>query len=158
MTVDRRALLQALGALAVLPMSGCALAPSTGAAPSAAALGPEAFARLCAALAGYPTVDADASQRMLAAFATPQRRATLARLAQTVADHPGAGMDAAIRAQGLDAIANELVGAWYSGVVSRPGGADLVLYTDALVWAAMGYVGPMGQCRGETGQWARAPQ
>lgn len=155
MTLDRRALLQALGALAMAPLPGCTLIPSATDAP---AIDAASFTRLSAALAGYPTVDAEASQRMLAAFATPQRRAALARLAQTVAEHPGAGMDAAIRARGLDAIANELVGAWYSGVVSRPGGADLVLYTDALVWAAMGYVGPMGQCRGETGHWARAPQ
>lgn len=158
MTMDRRALLQALGALAVLPLPGCALIP--GAADTAAPpLDAAAFERLSAALAGYPTVDAEASQRMRAAFATPERRAALARLAQTVQANPGAAMDAAIRAQGLDTLANTLVAAWYSGVVPRAGGGeDLALYTDALVWTAIGYVGPMGQCRGETGYWARPPQ
>ena len=66
------------------------------------------------------------------------------------ASTPASELDAAIAAKKLDKIANDLVAAWYSGMVD----GKVVLYTDALVWSAMTYSKPMGICGGVTGYWA----
>ncbi len=135
---DRRTLLQALAALALAPS---ALAQSTDAA---------SFARLSAALTGYSQPESDAVAKVLRAFATPVRRASLRALATLVAATPAAQLDAAIAAHKLDRIADDLVAAWYSGMVD----GKVVLYAQALVWSAMKFTKPMGVCGGVTGYWA----
>lgn len=135
---DRRTLLQALVALAVTP-SALAQAPDA-----------TSFAQLSAALTGYPQSDPDAARKLMLAFATPARRASLRALAAVVAATPPAQLDAAIAAQKLDKIADDLVSAWYSGMVD----GKVVLYTQALVWNAMTFSKPMGVCGGVTGYWA----
>lgn len=155
MTCDRRTLLRALSGASALALAGRAapvLAQGSGALPAAQ------FGALTAALTGYPAPDAATSAKMLRAFATPARRAALAALAKLVAATPEADLDGALRAQKLDGIANDLVGAWYSGIVTNGNAQTLVLYTDALVWTAMTYSKPMGMCGGSTGYWAKAPQ
>src|SRR5688572_12370845 len=127
MSIDRRALLQALAVLAATPWN----------ASAQAALTPEQFTRLSAALTATPALDAAAAAQLQAAFATPERTAQLARLAELALATPPANLDAAIRAQGLDRIANDLTSAWTSGIVTSGKGAAVVLYTDALLWQAM---------------------
>ena len=95
---------------------------------------------------------------MLRAFATPQRRAALASLAEVVSATPAAELDAVLAARGLDSVANDLVAAWYSGIVTDGTRQSLVLYTDAYVWTAMTFSKPMGVCGGPTGYWADPPQ
>jgi Membrane bound FAD containing D-sorbitol dehydrogenase len=156
MTIDRRQLLQALGslsALALAPQAAPAAAQSTG------ALGVAAFGALSAALTGYPPSDPATAAKVLRAFATPARRASLAALAKVVTATPAAGLDAALRAANLDTIANELTAAWYSGIVTNgEGKQQLVLYIDACVWTAMTFSKPMGVCGGPTGYWSEPPQ
>jgi hypothetical protein len=154
-TISRRDLLQALSGATALALAGRA-APAL--AQGAGTLTATQFSALSAALTGYPAADAATSAKMLRAFATPARRAQLAALAKVVAATPAAGLDAAISAQKLDGIANDLVGAWYSGIVTNGKAQTLVLYTGALVWTAMTYSKPMGVCGGPTGYWANAPQ
>lgn len=181
MDVDRRALLRALGALPALGARPVWAAAGAAAAGSAAALAGAAtattgktgttgttiaqFAALSATLTGYPAGDPAVAAKMLKAFATPARRAALRALATLVAATPAADLDAALKASKLDGIANDLVGAWYSGIVTNPGGPDgaprgqvLVLYTNAYVWTAMTYSKPMGVCGGPTNYWSQPPQ
>jgi hypothetical protein len=78
-TVDRRTLLQALSGLAAGALAPLALAQS------ASTLTAAQFGKLSAALTGYPEADADTVGKMMRAFATPARRASLATLVQVVA-------------------------------------------------------------------------
>jgi hypothetical protein len=139
--IDSRQLLQALAAL-----GASALAPGVHAqAPDA-----NAFAKLSAALTGYPEVDPATAAKVMRAFATPRRAASLRALIALVASTPTSELDAAIALKKLDKVANDLVAAWYSGMVD----GKVVLYTDAFVWSAMKYSKPMGICGGVTGYWA----
>jgi len=138
---DRRTLLQAFAALGASALAPHALAQ----APEAAA-----FARTTAALTGYPQPDPATAGKVMRALSTPQRAASLRALVAVVASTPASELDAAIAARKLDKVANELVAAWYSGMVD----GKVVLYTDALVWTAMAYSKPMGICGGVTGYWA----
>jgi hypothetical protein len=139
--IDRRTLLQALAAL-----GASALAPGV----RAQALNASAFAKLSAALTGYPQADPAMAAKVMRAFATPQRAASLRALMTLAATTPAGELDAAIAAKKLDNVANDLVSAWYSGMVD----GKVVLYADALVWSAMKYGKPMGICGGVTGYWA----
>lgn len=149
MPTTRRATLQALAALAATPLAPPAAAA---AAPSVAS-----FGALSAALTGYPAADPDTLAAMMRAFVTPARRAQVAELAQVVATTAPAELDTVLRSRKLDALANELVAAWYSGIVDTPPGARVVLYANAYVWTAMTYSKPMGVCGGVTGYWSAAP-
>ena len=138
---DRRTLLRALAAL-----GASALAPGA----RAQTLDAGAFAKLSATLTGYPQADPATVAKVMRAFATPQRLASLRALMALVASTPANELDAAIASRKLDKIANDLVAAWYSGMVD----GKVVLYTDAFVWSAMKYSKPMGICGGVTGYWA----
>jgi len=138
---DRRTLLQAFAALGASALAPHALAQ----APEAAA-----FARTTAALTGYPQPDPATAGKVMRALSTPQRASSLRALIALVASTPARELDAAIAARKLDKVANDLVAAWYSGMVD----GKVVLYTDALVWTAMAYSKPMGICGGVTGYWA----
>lgn len=168
MDVDRRALLRALGALPAMGAvpawaaaggaAAASAAAAAGAAPAAAGTTIAQFAALSAALTGYPAGDPTVAAKMLKAFATPARRRSLQALAKLVAATPPAELDAALKASKLDGIANDLVGAWFSGIVTHPQGQQLVLYTDAYVWTAMTFSKPMGVCGGPTNYWSQPPQ
>jgi len=139
--IDRRTLLQvlaALGASALAPVAH-AQTPDAG-----------AFAKLSAALTGYPQPDPATAAKVMRALATPQRIVSLRALVALAASTPAAGLDAAITANKLDKVASDLVAAWYSGMVD----GKVVLYTEAYVWSAMPYSKPMGVCGGVTGYWA----
>jgi hypothetical protein len=146
--IDRRTLLKLLVSMPVtaLPTAVRAATPSDG----------TAFEQTSQALTGYAPSATD-TKAMLAAFATPERRAGLARLARVVASTPADRLDAALRDNGLDKLANDLVAAWYSGIVTNGKQQRLVLYTDAYVWSAMTFTKPMGVCGGVTGYWKDAP-
>jgi hypothetical protein len=139
--IDRRTLLQTLAALGAF-----ALAPGARAQP----LDAGAFAKTSAALTGYPQADPATVAKVMRAFATPQRASSLRALIALGASTPAGELGAAIAARKLDKIANDLVAAWYSGMVD----GKVVLYTEALVWTAMAYSKPMGICGGVTGYWA----
>ncbi|HEY8242151.1 MAG TPA: sugar dehydrogenase complex small subunit [Casimicrobiaceae bacterium] len=158
MEPDRRALLQTLAALAAWSASahaqvaGKAVAPAE---PSAADLA--SFSVLSAALNGVPVDDPLAAARVMRVFDTPARRASWKALATLVASTPPDELDAALKTQRLDALANEIVSTWYSGVANVAGGQQAVLYLNALMWGAMTYTKPMGVCGGPTGYWADPP-
>lgn len=153
-SATRRALLRALAGAGALGLTGASL----GAVPAAAAAATTAdFAQLAAALTGFPAPGADTTARMYKAFATPARRAQLAALTRVVATTAAADLDAALKAGGLNALADELTAAWFSGVVNGAKGQQVVLYTDAYVWRAMTFSKPMGVCGGALGYWSTPP-
>ncbi|HJU21985.1 MAG TPA: sugar dehydrogenase complex small subunit [Casimicrobiaceae bacterium] len=154
MDVDRRRVLQSIvgSALAALKVDAPAAA-TTATAPSVAS-----FAAVSMALTGYAAPSTVNAAKMLAAFGTAKRRAALSRLTHLViAAQPG-DVDAALRAQRLDGIADELVAAWYSGLVTQGNASKVVLYTDAYMWSAMSFTKPIGRCGGVTNHWADPPK
>jgi len=150
----RRQLLRALAGASALGLAGGSLA-ATG-APAVTAAERE-FATLASGLTGFPPPSPDVAAKMYRAFATPARRAQLAALARVVATTPPADLNAALNSGGLTTLANELTGAWFSGIVNGPKGQQVVLYLDAYVWTSMTFSKPMGQCGGALGYWATPP-
>lgn len=55
-------------------------------------------------------------------------------------------------------LAKSIIAAWYTGIVEAPSGPELVTYSEALVWNAMRYTKPPGECGGRTGYWADPPE
>ncbi|MEQ1953720.1 sugar dehydrogenase complex small subunit [Mesorhizobium yinganensis] len=55
-------------------------------------------------------------------------------------------------------VANDVVSAWYSGVVDTGKGLAVAGFTDALMWNALDFTKPFAFCGGETGYWADPPQ
>jgi hypothetical protein len=149
MDVDRRRVLQSI--------VGATLAALGAGTPAAAPLSVANFGVVSAALTGYPAPSATDATKLWAAFGTPARRAALTRLARVVDAAGSADLDAALRAQGLDDIADELVAAWYSGVVTQGRTPQVILYAGAYMWSAMSFTKPMGQCGGATNYWADPP-
>ena len=156
MDPDRRKLLQSLASLAAVSLAypvGAAAERGDDAQPPV-----ESFATMSARLSGYAASGSTDAAKMLAAFATPARSASLKRLAALVATTPDAELDAALSGQGLEANANELIAAWYSGVVKNGNKDQIVLYIDAYVWRAMTFTKPMGVCGGAFGYWSSPPK
>jgi hypothetical protein len=56
------------------------------------------------------------------------------------------------------ALANAIVGAWYSGVYSTADGQAVATFDQALLWNALTYTKPFGECGGDTGYWSAAPK
>lgn len=153
MDVDRRRVLQSIVATTLAALRVDTLA----ATPAVASQSVARFADVSAALTGYPVPAADVAAKLLSAFDTPPRRTALTRLARVVGETKPADLDAALKAQGLDGMANELVAAWYSGLVTHGNTSQVVLYAEAYMWSAMSFTKPMGQCGGATNYWADPP-
>ncbi len=137
--VDRRSLLAGCAAAAIL-------ARMPGAARAAPSIGPDAFLRLSERLTGKSSLDPDLAAQFLAAFDGEGRGAELSRLVDGGA--PGADTVAA----------DEVVAAWYTGLVPGKAGSRLVTYDEALVWSVLSYTKPAGYCGGAMGYWADPPE
>ena len=55
-------------------------------------------------------------------------------------------------------LTDAIVAAWYSGVYDTGSGEAVADFTGALVWDALTYSKPFGECGGATGYWADPPQ
>ncbi len=53
---------------------------------------------------------------------------------------------------------NAIVGAWYSGVYNTAAGPAVATFDQALLWNALTYTKPFGECGGDTGYWSAAPK
>jgi hypothetical protein len=74
-----------------------------------------------------------------------------AALAELVADPvSGTGKNALL--------ANAIVSAWYSGVYNTAAGPAVATFDQALLWNALTYTKPFGECGGDTGYWSAAPK
>ncbi len=83
------------------------------------------------------------ARTLLGGFLATGRGADLERLVQSDTSVPD--------------LANAIVAAWYSGLYQDANGEAVATYTDALLWNALSFTKPMGDCGGETGYWADPP-
>lgn len=135
---SRRDLLVSAIAAAALAVAG---------APSAAAkqVSVDAFLALSERLTGRADLSADVAKTLLETILATADAADLEALVDgTLADD--------------GALANRIVGDWYSGVAKAADGNDIVAtYQSALMWKALTFTKPMGVCGGATGYWQNPP-
>jgi hypothetical protein len=135
----RRDVLIALGAAAagLVPGSPARAAPIT----------TEQFIQVSARLLGVPgaTLDRGAAARLLSAFLA-------------IGEEDGLSLLAADTSVNTGTVADDIVAAWYSGLVQTAHGVSVATFTDAHVWSALDYSKPFGSCGGATGYWARPPE
>jgi predicted ArsR family transcriptional regulator len=145
----RRGLLKGLAALAASGLVPQALAQG--------ALPPAQFSALSKAVTGYGYADRRVAAAMLSALTAAVGAANLSRLAQLASSTPAAQLNAALRAANLEATAEIVIVALYTGTVSTPRGSRVISYDQALVWQALTWTKPNAFCGGETNYWATAP-
>jgi len=104
------------------------------------------FRALSARLTGAMVSDLDASLagKLLDGFVSIGRGPALALLAADSRLSTGP-------------VADDIVAAWYSGTYATPAGPAVAGFTDALLWNALDFTKPPGECGGETGYWAAPP-
>lgn len=153
--MNRRELLAVAGAiLATLgtPGRAAALAGSSSFIPISTA----AFHDLTLALTGYAPRDPSMVEAFHDAFS--QELTQLEQLYQLLVSEPERdGWPKAIEDAGLSALAEQLVAAWYTGIVGDGEGARVITYLDAFVWYAVGYTKPPSTCDTDFGAWANRP-
>lgn len=137
----------------VLQAVGAAIAAAgvTGFAPSLYAqnsVTPEQFLKLSQALTTTSDLDPDLAKTLLGGFLAAGYGSALAAL--------GGGQGAADPA--TSSVANAIVAAWYSGVYDTGKRQAVMTYDQALLWNALTFTKPMGQCGGDTGYWSNPPQ
>lgn len=155
LAVNRRELLAVAGAiLAAMGAPGSALAR---AAPSSVVpISSQAFHDLTLALTGYAPRDPSMVDAFHEAFANELTQ--LQQLYEILAaerdrdDWPKAIEDA-----GLTPLAEQLIAAWYTGIVGDGEAARVITYIDAFVWYAVGYTKPPSTCDTDFGAWALRP-
>lgn len=70
----------------------------------------------------------------------------------------GTGLERLLSGRGSDDdLARRIAVAWYSGIHPSAKGAALATFGNALVWRALDFTKPPGDCSAEPGDWARPP-
>jgi hypothetical protein len=103
------------------------------------------FLALSSRLTGATNLDAAIGKVLLGAFLSIGKEAGLARLA---AGEDGADKD----------LAAAIVAAWYSGLCDSASGPVVATFDQALLWQALSFTKPFGECGGSTGYWSDPPQ
>jgi hypothetical protein len=104
---------------------------------------PDQFVKLSETLTQQTGLDADIAKTLLGGFLATGNGPALAALVA----NPTSNAD----------VANAIVAAWYSGLYNAGKGQAVAAFTDALVWTALTFTKPWGECGGETGYWADPP-
>lgn len=117
-------------------------------APGHAATPPslDQFSDMSRKLTGQSALDKDMCRNILDAFVSAGQAGDLATLISDPAPE---------RSQSK--IADAVVAAWYSGLSPLPGAREVTGFNEALVWNALSYTKPWGNCGGETGYWSELP-
>ena len=147
----RRLLLQGVAALVGVAHG------SPGFAQAAAALSPSQAASLQKALVGFVYSDAKLVEAIVRALAQAVGAGPLAQVATIAAGTSPAQLGDALRAAGVDKVAETILVALASGTVTTPAGMVVITYTDALAWQAVPWTKPNTYCGGQTNYWASAP-
>ena len=151
--VKRRALLQGLAALTAsgwIPAGlGQRAAPDVDAAR---------FAALSTTLTGFAYKDHALASAMLKALTDAVGADALAKIATLAAVSAPGSLGDELRIAGVDKLAQAVIVALYSGVVSTPKGPVVLTYEQSLAWQAVPWTKPNADCGGMTNYWAKAPQ
>lgn len=123
-------------------------------AAPAPAIDPTRFQAISSKLCGVTLDDLEFAQAIENDLSAD---ADLAALVDLVAATPPAGLDEAISARGLDALADGLVAIWYSGMTGPPNAPRVLSFTSAAAWTAIGYTKPPTWCGPRFGAWADPP-
>jgi hypothetical protein len=156
LAMNRRELLAVAGAiLGALGASNGAIAQSAPLAP-VTPISTQAFRDLTLALTGYAPRDPS----MVGAFqdAFSGELTQLQQLYRILVSEPERDdWPKAIADAGLAPLAEQLIAAWYTGIVGEGEAARVITYIDAFVWYAVGYTKPPSTCDTDFGAWARRP-
>ena len=104
------------------------------------------FIALSQKLTGQSSLDDDMGRNIFDAFVSAGHADDLAKLISEPAPERSEAK-----------IANALVAAWYTGFSPLPGAREVAGFNDALVWTALSYTKPWGNCGGEMGYWGEPP-
>ena len=102
------------------------------------------FLALSERLTGVRGLDPDVARTLLGGFAATGQGEGLRALA-------GGGPEDA-------PLADAIVAAWYSGLYASGRGEAVADFEGALVWNALTFTKPFGDCGGATGYWADPPE
>lgn len=106
----------------------------------------DAFIAMSEKVNGQSPLDLDMGRKILEAFVATGQAEDLARLVADPAPE-----------RNQSKIADAVVAAWYSGLSPLPGAREVTGFNEALVWNALSYTKPWGNCGGEMGYWADLP-
>ena len=136
----------------LLASIAAAIAAAAGEFPASlyaeSAVSADQFLALSQNLIQASSLDPGVAKTLLGGFLATGNGAALAEL---VADPvSGTGKNALLP--------NAIVGAWYSGVFNTAAGPAVATFDQALLWNALTYTKPFGECGGDTGYWSAAPK
>lgn len=156
LAMNRRELLAVAGAiLSALGTPGRASAQSGGTSLFIP-ISTDAFHDLTLALTGYAPRDPSMVGAFYEAFS--HELAQLQRLHDLlVSESDRDDWPEAMAEAGLAPLAEQLIAAWYTGIVGEGEAARVVTYIDAFVWYAVGYTKPPSTCDTDFGAWAVRP-
>ena len=103
------------------------------------------FLALSRRLTGATKLEATAAKTMLGALLSTGKGEELASL---VAGGEVADKD----------LAATIIAAWYSGICESASGPVVATFDQALLWQALSFTKPFGECGGSTGYWSDPPQ
>jgi hypothetical protein len=108
-------------------------------------------------LTGFVFDDPEVASSMLRAMIAAFGAQPLQRIAAIASSTSPAGLNDALRGAGLADVAQRVIVALYSGIVTTPQGPVVFAYNDALGWRAVPWTKPNAVCGGPTDYWATAP-
>ena len=97
-------------------------------------------------LTGIAELDPSVGERIYELLAMADRMEVLIGQSDEDEDAEGAR-------EGLEV---DVISAWYSGVVETDRGPKLAAYRDALMWEALDFTEPFGDCSRDFGSWGKA--
>ena len=123
-------------------VANLASVPALGVVRSACAAEPlKRFRALSARLTGFPEDALD-----------PALAGDLMDRLEAAGD--GARLERLLSGRGDDELARRIAVAWYSGIHPKADGAVVATFSEALVWRALDFTKPPGDCSAEPGDWA----
>jgi hypothetical protein len=111
-----------------------------------AAEGFERFMQISRNLTGIAELDPSVGERIYELLAMADRMEVLIGQSDEDEDAEGAR-------EGLEV---DVISAWYSGAVETDKGPKLAAYRDALMWEALDFTKPFGDCSRDFGSWGKA--